>query len=52
MFPSATSSGLRHTRRNQAFNSDIELELSGLFPHSEHTLISQLLVKVQDTMKK
>ena len=43
--PSATSSNLRHTRRNQASNSDIELELSG---HSEHTLISQLLVKVQE----
>jgi hypothetical protein len=46
--PSTTSSNLRHTRRNQASNSDIELELSGLFPHSEHTLISQLLIKVQE----
>ena len=47
-FPSATSPNIRHTYRNQASNSDIELELSGLFPHSEHTLISQLLVKVQE----
>ena len=47
-FPSATSPNLRHTRRNQASNSDIELELSGLLPQSEHTLISQLLMKVQE----
>lgn len=46
--PSATSSNVRHARRIQASNSDVELELSGLFPHSEHTLISQLLVKVQE----
>ena len=47
-FPSATSSNPRHTLRNQASNSDMELEFSGLFPHSEHTIISQLLVKVQE----
>ena len=49
--PSATSSNNRHTRRNQASNSDAELDFSGLFPHSEHTLISQLLVKVQELEK-
>ena len=46
--PSAASSNLRHTRRNQTSDSDIELDLSGLLPHLEHTLISQLLVKVQE----
>ena len=46
--PSATSSNVRHARRNQASNSNMELELSGLFPHSEHALISQLLVKVRE----
>ena len=50
--PSAMSSNLRHTRRNQASNSDMDLKFSGLFPHSEHdTLISQLLVKVQELEK-
>ena len=46
--PSATSSNPRHTLRNQASNNDMELELSGLSPQSEHTLISRLLVKVQE----
>ena len=47
--PSATSSSnLRHTLRNQASSSDTELDDSGLFPHLENTLVSQLLVKVQE----
>ena len=45
-FPAATSPNPRHTRQTQESNS--EMELSGLFPHSEHTSISQLLVKVQE----
>ena len=46
-FPTATSPDPRH-RQIKASNSDMELELSGFFSHSEHSLISQLLVKVQE----
>jgi hypothetical protein len=48
-FPAATSPNPRHTRQIQESNSD--MELSGLFPRSQHTLISQLLVKVQELEK-
>lgn len=41
-FPAATSPQIQES------NSDMELEHSGLFPHSEHTLLSQLLAKVQE----
>ena len=45
-FPTATSPNLRHTR--QIHESTSDTELSGLFPHSEQSLISQLLAKVQE----
>jgi len=47
-FPTATSPNPRHIRQNKESNSDMELELPGLFPHLEHASISQLLVKVQE----
>ncbi|KAF8806214.1 hypothetical protein BYT27DRAFT_7339396 [Phlegmacium glaucopus] len=47
-FPTATSPNPPYTRQLKESNSDAELELPGLFPHSEHALISQLLVKVQE----
>ena len=47
-FPTATSPNPRRPRQIRESNSDMELDLSGLFPHSEHNLISQLLAKVQE----
>ena len=47
-FPIATSPDPRHPRQIKQSNNDMELEFSGLFPHPEHSLISQLLLKVQE----
>ena len=47
-FPAATSPDARHILQIQESNSDTELELSSFFSHPENTLISQLLVKVQE----
>ena len=44
-FPAATSPNPHHAPES---NSGMELELSGLTPHSEHALLSQLMAKVQE----
>ncbi|KAF8165737.1 hypothetical protein B0H34DRAFT_250874 [Crassisporium funariophilum] len=47
-FPTAESPDPRRGLPIRESTSDMELDLAGLFPHPEHALISQLLVKVQE----